>query len=66
MVDDVRVAKLKQEHQSLEQAIEQEMCRPFPDTTHVGDLKRQKLRIKDEIFRISETTLPAALEANAG
>ncbi len=66
MVDDVRVAKLKQEHQSLEQAIEQEMCRPLPDTAHVGDLKRQKLRIKDEIFRISETTSSAALEAKAG
>ena len=66
MVDDVRVAKLKQEHQSLEQAIEQEMCRPLPDTAHVGDLKRQKLRIKDKIFRISETTSSAFLEAKPG
>lgn len=55
MVDDVRIAKLKQEHQSLKQAIEQELCRPLPDTAHVGDLKRQKLRIKDEIFRIAES-----------
>ncbi len=66
MVDDVRVAKLKQEHQSIEQAIEQEMCRPLPDTALVGDLKRRKLRIKDEIFRISETLSPVALEAKAG
>ena len=66
MVDDVLVAKLKQEHQSLEQAIEQEMYRPLPDTALIGDLKRRKLRIKDEIFRISETPSSPALEAKAG
>lgn len=66
MVDDVRIAKLTQEHHSLEQAIEQEMRRPLPDTAHVGDLKRQKLRIKDKIFRISEISSSAAFEANVG
>ncbi|MCH8092957.1 MAG: YdcH family protein, partial [Proteobacteria bacterium] len=45
--------KLKAEHASLDQAIEEELGRPFPNSTLLSDLKRQKLRIKDEIQRIS-------------
>ena len=53
MADDDRVVKLKAEHASLEEAIEAELGRPVPNSTFLSDLKRQKLRIKDEIHRIA-------------
>ena len=53
MADDDQVGKLKAEHASLDQAIEEELGRPFPNSTLLSDLKRQKLRIKDEIHRIA-------------
>ena len=54
MATEDRVAKLKAEHESLEEAIEQEMRRPLPNSALLSDLKRQKLRIKDELYLISE------------
>ena len=53
MADDDQVEKLKAEHASLEEAIEEELGRPVPNSTLLSDLKRQKLRIKDEIHRIA-------------
>jgi hypothetical protein len=44
---------LKAKHAALEAAIEDETNRPLPDTTRIHDLKRQKLKIKDEIAQIS-------------
>jgi len=40
---------LKSKHHALEEAIEQESNRPHPDDIEVASLKKQKLRIKDEI-----------------
>ena len=53
MADDDQVGKLKAEHASLEEAIEKELGRPVPNSTLLSDLKRQKLRIKDQIHRIA-------------
>jgi hypothetical protein len=47
-----RVESLRARHRSLEDAIDQETHRPFPNTEQVTDWKRQKLRIKDEIAAI--------------
>ena len=44
-----RIETLKAKHSELEAAIEEENARPLPDSTKVAGLKRQKLRIKDEI-----------------
>jgi hypothetical protein len=52
MMDD-RIDSLKTKHASLEDAIQYEGCRPRPDDSLIHDLKRQKLRIKDEIARLS-------------
>jgi hypothetical protein len=49
---DARLETLVGKHASLEQAISEETQRPVPDNIHLSDLKRQKLRIKDEIYRI--------------
>ena len=37
---------------ALKQAIEEENGRPHPDEIRVGELKREKLKIKDEIFAL--------------
>jgi hypothetical protein len=40
---------LKTEHQALENAIEKAEKRPQPDEIEIACLKKQKLRIKDEM-----------------
>jgi len=47
-----RIEALKQKHAALERAIEEENSRPLPSDDVISDLKRQKLRIKDEIFQL--------------
>ena len=46
---ETRKEALKAKHQSLELAIEKEESRPHPDDTELHALKKEKLRIKDEI-----------------
>jgi len=53
MASDDRVKSLKTKHDEYEAAIEQESNRPHPDDIQLHDMKRQKLRIKDEINRLS-------------
>jgi hypothetical protein len=53
MATEDNIEKLKSDHAGLEQAIEEELGRPHPDDQHVSDLKRQKLRIKDELQRLA-------------
>jgi len=48
-----RVETLKARHAHLEHEIDDEIHRPLPDTIHITELKRQKLRIKEEITRLS-------------
>ena len=43
------VASLNDKHATLERAIEEENQRPHPDDVRLSELKREKLRIKDEI-----------------
>ena len=50
---DARVESLNQMHHDLEEAIKEENQRPMPDSAVLSDLKRQKLRIKDEIARLN-------------
>jgi hypothetical protein len=47
-----RIESLRARHRSLEEAIDREATRPLPDLDSVADLKRQKLRIKDEIAQL--------------
>ncbi len=50
-----RLEALRARHRSLEEAIDQEISRPMPNVDMLSDLKRQKLRIKDEIFSLEHT-----------
>ncbi len=42
---------LRDKHASLERAINEESQRPYPDDIRLSELKREKLRIKDEMFQ---------------
>jgi hypothetical protein len=47
-----RIETLRARHRSLEEAIGQENSRPLPSEETLTDLKRQKLRIKDQIVSL--------------
>ena len=49
MALDARIRELGSRHQSLEDAIQDELRRPSADDTRVKDLKRQKLKLKEQI-----------------
>ncbi len=44
-----RLRELGAKHQGLERAIHEEVIRPAADAARIGDLKRQKLRLKEQI-----------------
>ena len=47
-----QIEELRTRHRSLEIEIDQEIHRPHPDDTTLAGLKRQKLRIKDELVQL--------------
>ncbi len=49
-----RIESLKLRHQELETALEEQVSRPRPDNIEIATLKKQKLRIKDEILTLSQ------------
>jgi hypothetical protein len=49
MAIEARIRELGQRHQTLERAIEDEMSRPAADELRLQELKRQKLRLKEEL-----------------
>ena len=53
MTADERVDSLRIKHAKIEEAISEEFQRPHPDDFRVLELKRKKLRIKDEIATLT-------------
>ncbi|WP_293446849.1 DUF465 domain-containing protein [Planktotalea sp.] len=47
------VEQLKKKHSNLSEKVEQAQRAPGIDTLHVADLKKEKLRLKQEITRLS-------------
>jgi hypothetical protein len=47
-----RIEALRARHAALERAIDEESSHPFPNQETISDLKRQKLRIKDELAQL--------------
>jgi hypothetical protein len=45
------IESLNSKHVSLDHAISDEMQRPRPDTIHLAQLKKEKLRLKEEMQR---------------
>lgn len=52
MTNAVRLKDLSDKHHQLDTLIEEEMSRPMADTLKITQLKREKLRIKEEIANI--------------
>jgi hypothetical protein len=47
------IAALRQKHAHLEKMVCEETTRPQPDDVRLHELKREKLRLKDEIAALS-------------
>ena len=52
MALEAHLQSLNQRHQELDSMLTSEMKHPHPDDTRVHELKRMKLRIKDQIERL--------------
>ena len=46
------LAELVEKHQTLERSIEEELARPYADSIRIVDMKKKKLRLKEEIERL--------------
>jgi hypothetical protein len=49
--------ELKRKHSALSVAVEEAVRAPGIDDLHIADLKKQKLRIKEEIARLAPETI---------
>ena len=49
MAVEARIRELGNRHQTLERAIEDELSRPASDDARLRELKRQKLKLKEEM-----------------
>lgn len=52
------LAELSEKHQKLDRRIEQEIQKPNADTLKISELKRKKLAVKDEIFKLQADHSP--------
>ncbi|WP_084536649.1 YdcH family protein [Azospirillum halopraeferens] len=48
-----RIESLRMKHQALEQELKREALRPYPDDSVLVRIKKQKLRLKDEMIRLA-------------
>jgi hypothetical protein len=46
------LAELSEKHRLLDLKIQEEMARPAADATRISQLKREKLRLKDEMTKL--------------
>ncbi|CUH75120.1 YdcH family protein [Tropicibacter naphthalenivorans] len=49
--------ELKNKHSTLSDAVERAQRAPGTDALHIADMKKQKLRIKEEIQRLSSQAM---------
>ena len=57
MALEARIRELGVKHQTLEREIEDEHRRPASDTLRLKDLKRQKLKLKEEMELLAKKRL---------
>ena len=50
-MESTHISALQMKHAGLERQIQSEMIRPLPDDTLVAQLKRKKMKIKEELSR---------------
>jgi hypothetical protein len=56
MTSQDRIEELRAQHRSLDNTLDGEIHRPLPNLDVVAELKRQKLRIKDEIVQLEHSS----------
>lgn len=56
MAIDARIRELGNRHRSLEAAIAEELSRPAVDTLRLSELKRRKLKLKEEMEQLRTPT----------
>ncbi|MDZ4792221.1 MAG: DUF465 domain-containing protein [Hyphomicrobiales bacterium] len=49
------ISELSEKHRLLNKQVEDEMARPSADETRIAMLKRQKLRLKDKIEKLTRS-----------
>ncbi|ASK90057.1 YdcH family protein [Sphingorhabdus sp. SMR4y] len=49
MIQD-HMSALREKHEALERKINEEETRPLPDTIRIHNLKKEKLRLKEELL----------------
>jgi hypothetical protein len=54
MAVDARIRELGARHESLEEAIRREMARPGSDSLQLREMKRQKLRLKEQMEHLRQ------------
>lgn len=59
MSETERMDSLRERHLTLDEQIKTEIQRPLPNAEEISRLKREKLKLKDEIFRLSAHTAEA-------
>jgi hypothetical protein len=64
MAIEARIRELGVRHQTLERAIEDELRRPAADTIRLKDLKRRKLRLKEQIETMRQERGPVEIRAH--
>ena len=52
---DAHIAELRKKHEALSQLIEDEQRRPGSSDLEIGRMKKEKLRLKEEITRLNPT-----------
>jgi hypothetical protein len=57
MAIDARIRELGNRHRSLEAAIAEELSRPSVDTLRLSELKRRKLKLKEEMEQLRDAPL---------
>ena len=54
MAIDGRIRELGARHQTLDRAIQEELSRPLADSTRLAQMKRQKLRLKEQLNQLGQ------------
>jgi hypothetical protein len=52
MTEDEHIGSLKAKHARLDRELREEQLRPMPDSVVIASLKREKLKLKDEMARL--------------
>ncbi|MDB5559453.1 DUF465 domain-containing protein [Enterovirga sp.] len=50
------LSELERKHEALERELHDVTGRPSTDSARLAELKRRKLQLKDEIYRLKRTT----------